>query len=69
MSGDSGADGEKQVTGGNASPSSRPRRSGEGMESVLQHLREHLEDKARERPRDDGVPGGGRHGPGMASRD
>ena len=61
-------DGERQVTGGGDEPASRPRRSGEGMESVLQHLREHLADKARERPRDDGAQGSGRRGPEMASR-
>jgi hypothetical protein len=64
MSNDSGPADDKQMTGGDAdAASSRPRRSGEGMDSVLQHLREHLADKARERSSDDGshVSPPGRH--------
>jgi hypothetical protein len=53
MSQDCDTAGDRLPAGdGDRPPLSRPSRSGEGLDSVIQHLREHLADKARERARD-----------------
>lgn len=46
-------EGQKQLPDDVAAGSGRPRRSGEGMDSVRQHLRDHLRRQMAEQPGDD----------------
>lgn len=39
-----------------AAPSSRPTRSGEGMDSLMRHLREHLRQQRLDHPPDERAP-------------
>jgi len=51
---DSDDDGQQQVPDDVAASRGRPRRSGEGMDSVRQHLRDHLRRELAELPGDEG---------------
>lgn len=46
-------EGQKQSPDDVAASRGRPRRSGEGMDSVRQHLRDHLRRQVAEQPGDD----------------
>ena len=51
---DSDDDGQQHVPDDAAASSGRPRRSGEGMDSVRQHLRDHLRRQLAELPGEEG---------------
>lgn len=51
---DSDDDGQRQVPDDVAASRGRPRRSGEGMDSVRQHLRDHLRRQIAEQAGDEG---------------
>lgn len=50
---DSDDEGQKQLPDDVAASRGRPRRSGEGMDSVRRHLRDHLRRQDAEQPGDD----------------
>lgn len=50
---DSDDEGQKQLPDDVAASRGRPRRSGEGMDSVRHHLRDHLRRQLAEQPGDD----------------
>jgi len=51
---DSDDDGQQHLPDDVAASRGRPRRSGEGMDSVRQHLRDHLRRQLAEQPGDEG---------------
>ena len=53
---DSDDDGPRQAPGDVAAGGGRPSRSGEGMDSVRRHLRDHLRRQFTEQPGDDTPP-------------